>query len=61
MNNLKKYRKEKEMSLRTLAEKTGISAGYLCHLEKETRTNPSYNVMKKISDALEKEIFKVFE
>ena len=36
-NKIKKYRIERNMTLRTLAEKVGISAGYLCHLENGTR------------------------
>ena len=46
-NKIKIYRLEQGMTLRTLAEKTGISAGYLCHLEKGTRkkqTNRKNNI-----------------
>ena len=61
MNNIKKFREEKGLTLRELAKKTGLSAGYLCHLEKETRINPTYVTIKKISDALGKEVFDVFK
>lgn len=40
-NNIRKYRKEKGMKLGQMANKVGISIGYLCHLEKGTRNNPS--------------------
>lgn len=40
-NKIRKYRQEKNMTLDELAERVGISSGYLCHLEKGTRKNPS--------------------
>lgn len=60
MNNITKYRKEKEMKLEELAKKVGISTGYLCHLEKETRRNPSIDVMERIAKELNKTIADVF-
>lgn len=60
MNNLKKFRKEQDMTLEQLAEKTGLSAGYLCHLEKGTRYNPSIEVMENIAKALNKSIPEIF-
>ena len=59
-NKIKIYRLEQNMTLRTLAEKTGISAGYLCHLEKGTRKNPSTNVMENISKNLGKTVSEIF-
>ena len=59
-NKIKIYRVERNMTLRTLAEKTGISAGYLCHLEKGTRKNPSTNVMENIAKILEKTVSEIF-
>lgn len=60
MNNLKKYREEKGYKLQDLANLTELSIGYICHLERETRSNPSYKVMKKIALILEKKISEVF-
>ena len=60
MNNIKKYRKEKEMKMKELAKKVGISTGYLCHLEKGTRCNPSIDVMERIAKELNKPIANVF-
>lgn len=40
-NKIRKYRKEKGMKLEQMAKEVGISVGYLCHLEKGTRSNPS--------------------
>lgn len=59
-NNIKMYRKEKGLTLRELAEKTETTAGYLCHLEKGTRKNPSTKIMEKISKALGKTIVEIF-
>ncbi len=59
-NKIKKYRIERNMTLRTLAEKVGISAGYLCHLENGTRENPSTKLMEKISEVLGKTVSEIF-
>ena len=44
-NKIKLYRKDEKMTLEELAKITGISTGYLCHLEKGTRNNPSTKIM----------------
>ena len=59
-NKIKKYRKEKKMTLKDIADVSGISVGYLSHLEIGSRGNPSREVMEKISSALEKTIPEVF-
>lgn len=59
-NKLKNIRKEKNLTLEELSEKTGVSAGYLCHLENGSRTHPSIEVMEKIAQALNKTIFEIF-
>lgn len=60
MYNIKECRLRRNLSLTDLAKKTGLSLGYLCHLERGSRSNPSYNTMKKISDALDYNITEVF-
>ena len=60
MNNIKKFRTEKNITFEELAEITGISAGYLCHLEKGTRKNPTLNIMTAISTALNKTLEEIF-
>ena len=59
-NKIRKYRKEKGMTQKDLAEKSGISIGYLCHLEKGSRVNPSTEVMERISNVLGKTIPEIF-
>ena len=43
-NKLKDIRKEKGMTLDELASKSGVSSGYLCHLERGSRTHPSVEI-----------------
>ena len=59
-NQIKRIREEKGMTLVKLAELSGISVGYLCHLEKGSRKNPSIIVMEKISKSLNKSIAEIF-
>ena len=60
MNNIKKFRLEQNITLEKLSKETGISIGYLCHLEKGTRNNPTLKIMKTISSTLHKTIDEVF-
>ena len=59
-NKIKVYRKQSGLTLKELADKSGVSAGYLCHLEKGNRDNPSTEVMENIAIALDKSIPEVF-
>lgn len=59
-NRIREYRKEKGMKLEEMAQKIGISTGYLCHLEKGTRKNPSTEIMEKIAKALGKTVADIF-
>ena len=59
-NSIRKYRKEKGMKLEEIARKLGISTGYLCHLEKGTRKNPSTKLMEDIAKLLGKTIIEIF-
>ena len=45
-----KIRMEKGMTLEYLSRISQVSIGYLCHLERGTRTNPSMRIMEKISE-----------
>ena len=59
-NKIKEYRTKRGLTLKEVAEKCGISAGYLCHLEKGKRDNPSIEVMENIAKVLDKTIPEVF-
>lgn len=50
--NLKRFRKEKRMTQRELAEKVEVTAAYIALLETGVRINPSTNVISKIAKAL---------
>ena len=60
INKIKQIREENGMTLEKLASLAGISQGYLCHLERGKRKNPSIEVMSNISNALGKSITEVF-
>lgn len=59
-NKLKKVRKSKNLTISELSDISGVSMGYICHLEKGTRKNPSKEIMQKIADALDKNIMEIF-
>ena len=59
-NQIKIIRRQKGITLAVLSDITGISVGYLCHLEKGSRKNPSLSIMEKIAKALNKNVSEVF-
>lgn len=59
-NKLRDIRKEKGLTMNELADLSGVSIGYICHLERGSRTNPSIETMEKIATALNKSIWEVF-
>ncbi|MGC4377805.1 helix-turn-helix domain-containing protein [Fictibacillus sp. Mic-4] len=50
---VKKYREEKGLSLSALADKAGIAKSYLSSLERNIQTNPSVQLLEKLSKVLE--------
>lgn len=60
INKMRSVRLSKNLTLDDLAEMTGISAGYLCHLEKGSRKNPSVQVMEAIAEALGESVVEIF-
>ena len=48
------------ITLTKLAKEAGITAGYLCHLEKGNKKNPSMQIMENISKGLGKSITEIF-
>lgn len=59
-NKIREIREKQGIKQYALAEMTGLSEGYICHLEKGTRDNPTYNVMEKIATALKRKVQEVF-
>ena len=59
-NNIREVREQQGIKQYALAKMTGLSEGYICHLERGTRDNPTYNVMERIAKALHKEVKDVF-
>lgn len=63
MNKIKALRMQKSMTIRDLSEKSGVAIGYICALEnddKNDKTNPTREVMIKISEALNDSAANVF-
>jgi transcriptional regulator with XRE-family HTH domain len=62
MNKIKYFRNQLNMTVRELAEKANIAIGYISTLENDSTgsTNPTKDVMKRISDALERTVQEVF-
>ena len=58
--NLKKYRKECNLTQEQLAEKVGIHPTYVGKLE-AGKNNPSVKILFKISRALKIKLSKVFD
>ncbi|MBU8914602.1 helix-turn-helix domain-containing protein [Bacillus sp. FJAT-29953] len=53
---LQRLRKEKGYSITKLGQLTGISKSYLSLIERDIQTNPSLEILEKISKALEVDV-----
>lgn len=51
--NIRKYRLKKQLTQPELAEKAGVSKGYVYMLESGEMTNPTFDMLHKIATALE--------
>ena len=59
-NQVREVWEQKGMTLVKLSELSGVSVGYLCHLERGSRKNPSIEIMEKISKALDRSLTEIF-
>lgn len=60
MNIIKKLRIEKNLTIFDIADSTGFTPSYISNLENGHRTNPSKEVMEKVSAALGHTVPEVF-
>ena len=60
LNRIKFFRESKGLTVKALSQKSNVAAGYLCDLENGNKSNPSKEVMQKISAALEQTVTEVF-
>lgn len=62
MNKIKPLRDKLGMTIRGLSDKSNVAIGYLSNLENDTdgKTNPTKDVMERISAALERTVPEVF-
>ncbi|RSL31676.1 helix-turn-helix domain-containing protein [Salibacterium salarium] len=51
-DRVKKYRKQRDISLTELAEKAGVAKSYLSAIERNIQTNPSVQFLEKVSSVL---------
>lgn len=59
-NNIKKFRKEVKMTQAELSEKSGVSRTIISNLESEVDVVTTTLTLKKISNALGKNINEIF-
>jgi len=62
MNKIKFFREKSGMTVRELAKKADVAVGYISVLENDSEgnTNPTKNVMEKISKALNLSVTEIF-
>lgn len=61
MNKIDEIRHRKNLSYGAISKETGLTATYIHLLAKGLRTNPSLEVMQKISVALGEKVERVFQ
>jgi len=54
---IRTIRKSKHITQSELAEKLGVSTGYICYLETGKKKNPSYSLMATINQVLNTSIY----
>ncbi len=59
-DKMRKLRKEKDFSLKELADKTGLTPSFLSQVERNL-ADPSINSLRKVADALDVPIFSLLE
>ena len=59
-NRMREIRINKGLTLEYVSYKADVSIGYLCHLEKGSRKNPSMKVIERIAWPLESTVADVF-
>ncbi|MFD1707074.1 helix-turn-helix domain-containing protein [Siminovitchia sediminis] len=50
---IKEYRLQKKLSLSELAEKAGVAKSYLSSIERNIQSNPSIQILEKLSAVLD--------
>ena len=61
INRIKYYRQLQKLTLKHLAETTGLSTSYLSRLENHSSTNPTLKSMQIIAKALDKSMHEIFD
>lgn len=61
INKIKYYRQFKKITLKQLAETTGLSISYLSRLKNHSSTSPTFKSMPIIVKALDKSMHEIFD
>lgn len=59
-NKVKEYREKAGLTQEQLAEKAEVSRNTISSLETKTNTNVTYEIMQRISEALNKKVATIF-
>lgn len=59
-NKVKEYREKEKMTQDELSDKSGVSRNTISSLETGANTNVTYEIMEKISKALNKKVATIF-
>ncbi|HSZ58353.1 MAG TPA: helix-turn-helix transcriptional regulator [Tepidisphaeraceae bacterium] len=59
--NIRRLRQQKQLSQPALADKAGVSKGYVYLLESKELTNPSLDILLKIANALDSTIAELID
>lgn len=60
MNKIKFFRVKKTITVKKLSEISGVAVGYISELENNHKSNPSKEIMERISTALGQTVIDVF-
>lgn len=60
MNNIKKFRQKRDLTVRELAKLSDLAPGYISDLENGKSTNPTLDTINKISKALKATATEIF-
>ncbi|WP_270180235.1 helix-turn-helix domain-containing protein [Alkalihalobacillus sp. CinArs1] len=59
--NVRKIRREKGISLSVLAERALVSKSYLSNIERNLKTNPTIDVLLRVSKVLEVDLYDLLD
>jgi XRE family transcriptional regulator, master regulator for biofilm formation len=58
---IRKLREAQQMTQEQLAQKAGVTQGYIGHLERGLKKNPSLSILRKLAKALDVPVGRLLE